>query len=84
MLLMWFPVHLRHTPVVLSIDSAINFPKKRHITWFGESRKPYIAKLMMIFYNLLYLESAPYLPKKRQKHVQPMLQLMYYCKNTGA
>ena len=21
--------------VVLSIDSAINFPKKRHITWFG-------------------------------------------------
>ena len=35
------------------------------------------------FSKKIHLVWAPYIPTERQKHVQTMVQLMYYCKNTG-
>ena len=34
-------------------------------------------------FKKIHLVSASLYPTERQKHVQTMLQLMYYCKNTG-
>ena len=38
---------------------------------------------MPIFEKKIHLVSAPYILQNAKKHVQTMLQLMYYCKNTG-